>query len=80
MTSRPRRRAIALAAGVLLAAGALGACSDDGPPTPAISGENPADVTLPTLPPTTTSAPAPTTGVPTPTTIADAGTPTTEAG
>jgi len=54
--SRPRRRAFALAAGLLIAAGALSACSDDGPPTPAISGENPADVTLPTLPPTTTTA------------------------
>ena len=54
--SRPRRRAIALVAGLLLASGALSACSDDGPPTPAISGENPADVTLPTLPPTTTTA------------------------
>jgi hypothetical protein len=54
--SRPRRRAFALVAGLLLAAGALSACSDDGPPTPAISGENPADVTLPTLPPTTTTA------------------------
>jgi hypothetical protein len=58
--SRPRRRAFALAAGLLLAAGALSACSDDGPPTPAISGENPAEVTLPTLPPTTTT-PVPTT-------------------
>jgi hypothetical protein len=55
-SSRPRRRAFALVVGLLLAAGALSACSDDGPPTPAISGENPADVTLPTLPPTTTTA------------------------
>jgi hypothetical protein len=55
-TPRPRRRAFAVVAGLLIAAGALSACSDDGPPTPAISGENPADVTLPTLPPTTTEA------------------------
>jgi hypothetical protein len=50
---RPRRRAFALVTGLLLAAGALSACSDDGPPTPAISGENPAEVTVPTVPPTT---------------------------
>jgi hypothetical protein len=56
---RPRRRALALVAGLLLSGAVLTACSDDGPPTPAISGENPADVTLPTVPPTTTEAPAP---------------------
>jgi hypothetical protein len=68
--SRPRRRAIALAAGLLLAAGALTACSDDGPPDPAVSGDNPADVTLPTTPPTTTTeAPA--------TTVAGGGATTT---
>lgn len=55
---RPRRRALALVTGLLLSAGALSACSDDGPPTPAISGGNPAEVTVPTLPPTTTEAPA----------------------
>jgi hypothetical protein len=55
-SSRPRRRALALVAGLLLAAGALSACSDDGPDTPAISGENPGEVTLPTAPPTTTTA------------------------
>lgn len=61
--SRPRRQALALAAGLLVAAGALTACSDDGPPDPAISGENPADVTLPTTPPTTTTvAPSTTAG------------------
>ena len=52
-SSRPRRRVFAFVAGLLLAAGALSACSDDGPPTPAISGENPAEVTVPTTPPTT---------------------------
>jgi hypothetical protein len=59
--SRPRRRAFALAAGLLVAAGALTACSDDGPPTPAISGENPGEVTVPTVPPTTAELGATTT-------------------
>jgi hypothetical protein len=73
-SSRPRRRAFALVTGLLLAAGALTACSDDGPPTPAISGENPAEVTVPTTPPTTADPAAPTT------TAADAGATTTTAG
>ena len=73
---RPPRRALALLAGLLLAAGGLSACSDEGPPTPAISGENPAEVTIPTTPPTTTTA-APG-GGDTTTTVADSGaTPTT---
>jgi hypothetical protein len=67
----------ALVAGLLLAAGALSACSDDGPPTPAISGENPAEVTVPTTPPTTTEPDA---GGATTTTEAGDTTTTTEAG
>ena len=74
---RRSRRALALLAGLLLAAGGLSACSDEGPPTPAISGENPAEVTIPTTPPTTTTA-APGGGGDTTTTVADSGaTPTT---
>ena len=69
-SSRPRRRALALVAGLLLAAGALTACSDDGPPTPAISGENPAEVTVPTVPPTTAD---PATADSTTTTATDGG-------
>ena len=38
----------------------LTACSDNEPATPSISGDSPAEVTVPTLPPTTTTA-APTT-------------------
>ena len=37
--------------------GAVTACGDDGPETPAISGESPGEVTIPTLPPTTSAAP-----------------------
>jgi hypothetical protein len=54
--SPARRRSFALFAGLLITLGAVTACSDDGPPTPAISGESPGDVTVPTLPPTTTTA------------------------
>ncbi len=54
--SLARRRAFALVVSLVAAFGAVTACSDDGPPTPAISGENPGEVTIPTLPPTTTTA------------------------
>lgn len=44
----------------------LTACSDNEPADPSISGNSPAEVTVPTLPPTTTEAPATTeTGAPT---------------
>jgi hypothetical protein len=42
---------------LVAAFGLVTACGDDGPATPAISGENPGEVTIPTLPPTTTSTP-----------------------
>jgi hypothetical protein len=81
--SRPRRRAFALVTGLLLAAGALTACSDDGPPTPAISGENPAEVTVPTTPPTTADPSTPDTAADdegaTTTTAAEGGATTTTA-
>ena len=57
----------------LLAVTGLGftACSDNEPANPSISGDSPAEVTVPTLPPTTTEA--------TGSTVADEGnvTPTT---
>ncbi len=49
----------------LLAVTGLGftACSDNEPADPSISGDSPAEVTVPTLPPTTTTAvPTETTG------------------
>lgn len=58
ISSRPRRRVLgALVA--LLAVTGLGftACSDNEPANPSISGDSPAEVTVPTLPPTTTEAP-----------------------
>jgi hypothetical protein len=47
----------------------LTACSDNTPATPSISGDSPEQVTVPTLPPTTTTA-APGTGETTETTAA----------
>jgi len=50
----PRRRRAGLLVAVAATAGLLlAACSDNIPDTPAISGENPADVTVPSLPTTT---------------------------
>jgi hypothetical protein len=71
--SRARRRGFGLVVALVATFGAVTACSDDGPPTPAISGESPGEVTIPTLPPTTTSAtggdPASDTTQPTETTV-----------
>ena len=58
--ARPRRRGLTLAGAVLAATALLGACSDNQPGTPAISGEAPTEVTVPTTPPTT-AAPTETT-------------------
>ena len=51
---------------------ALTGCSNNEPSTPAVSGDSPGAVTVPTLPPTTTEAPAGTVadeGNQTPTTV-----------
>jgi hypothetical protein len=48
----------ALVALLALTGMGLTACSDNTPATPSISGESPDQVTVPTLPPTTTEAPA----------------------
>lgn len=50
----------------------LTACSDNEPANPSISGNSPAEVTVPTLPPTTTTN-APDEGNVTPTTVDGAG-------
>jgi hypothetical protein len=56
-TLRARRRASGLLlATPLLTGGVLAGCSDDEPSGPAISGDSPAEVTVPTVPPTTTEA------------------------
>lgn len=56
----------------LLAVTGLGftACSDNEPANPSISGDSPAEVTVPTLPPTTTEATATTETTTAPTTTA----------
>jgi hypothetical protein len=56
-SSRSRRRALGLLVALLAVAGAaVTGCSDDGPASPAISGESPGEVSVPTLPSTTTTA------------------------
>jgi hypothetical protein len=47
----------ALVALLAVAGFGLTACSDNQPAEPSISGDSPAEVTVPTLPPTTTEAP-----------------------
>jgi len=51
--ARPARRRLALAAVALATVALLTACSDNEQDTPAISGESPGVVTVPTTPPTT---------------------------
>jgi hypothetical protein len=56
LSAPARRRAAALGVALLAAAGVVAGCSADEPPdSPAISGEDPGEVTVPTLPPTTTT-------------------------
>lgn len=56
-SSRPRRRALGLLVALLAVAGvAVTGCGDDGPASPAISGNSPGDVSVPTVPATTTTA------------------------
>lgn len=43
-------------AGLALTGAALTGCSDNEPADPAISGDSPAEVTVPTVPPSTTEA------------------------
>jgi len=57
--SRARRRGFAVVVTLVTAFGLLTACGDKETPAPAISGENPGDVTIPTLPPTTSAPPVP---------------------
>jgi hypothetical protein len=53
-SSRPRRRALGLVVALLTVAGvAVTGCGDNTPATPAISGNSPGDVSVPTVPPTT---------------------------
>lgn len=75
--SRRRRRRLTTTAAALAALTLLGACSDNEPGTPAISGQSPGDVTVPTAP-TTTAAPTETTVAAEPT--GDIVTVATEAG
>jgi hypothetical protein len=71
-SSRPRRRALGLTVALLTLAGvAVTSCSDDGPSSPAISGNSPSDVSVPTVPTTTeTTVPGTTAGTDTTTTTA----------
>jgi len=71
-SSRPRRRALGLTVALLTLAGvAVTGCSDDGPSSPAISGNSPGDVSVPTVPTTTeTTVPGTTAGTDTTTTTA----------
>ena len=71
-SSRPRRRALGLTVALLTLAGvAVTGCSDDGPSSPAISGNSPSDVSVPTVPTTTeTTVPGTTAGTDTTTTTA----------
>ena len=73
-SSRPRRRALGLTLALLTVTGAAAtACSDDGPSSPAISGNSPGDVSVPTVPTTTETT------VPSTETTAGADTTTTTA-
>lgn len=68
-SSRPWRRALGALVALLAVAGVgLTACSDNEPANPSISGDSPAEVTVPTLPPTTTEASATTETTAAPTT------------
>jgi hypothetical protein len=71
-SSRPRRRALGLTLALLTVAGvAVTGCGDNTPATPAISGNSPGDVSVPTVPPTTaTTLPGTTAGADTTTTTA----------
>jgi hypothetical protein len=71
-SSRPRRRALGLTLALLTVAGvAVTGCGDNTPATPAISGNSPGDVSVPTVPPTTaTTVPGTTAGAETTTTTA----------
>ncbi|MET0147656.1 MAG: hypothetical protein ABW310_00765 [Acidimicrobiales bacterium] len=71
-SSRPRRRSLGLTVALLTLAGmAVAGCSDDGPSSPAISGNSPDDVSVPTVPTTTeTTVPGTTAGADTTTTTA----------